>query len=90
MTTKSSRSGDKQLGRLRWALAAGSVIASLAGTRLVAVKDAAQTAVPAPSAATIVIPAAGTVQQIELAPIPTAVPPAVLPLQPIARTQSSR
>lgn len=97
MTTKNARrSGDKQLGQWKLVLAAGAVAASLAGTRLVAEKDAAQTAVPATT--TIVVPApaantttaSGSLQQIELAPVPTAVSPVAMPVQPIVRTRSSR
>ncbi|MAT95569.1 MAG: hypothetical protein CL608_00255 [Anaerolineaceae bacterium] len=99
MTTKRRARPNQQTDILKTFLVVGSLVATLAGTRLLAAQDTAvpQTAVPATEAVTIVVPAdnssalplpptnRGT--QIELKQIPQVVQPQI---RPVARARSSR
>jgi len=84
-------------GGLKAALVIGSLVASVIGARLVAVKDAAATAArsalyidPGPQAQ----PAAPNTVSIDklgaLLGIPTVIAPAPMPVSPITSTRSSR
>ncbi|MCA9973486.1 MAG: hypothetical protein KC425_24880 [Anaerolineales bacterium] len=97
MTTKNTRRAGQQLTALKVTLAAGSLLATLAGTRLLAVNDTSLAAAAAPEPVVITVPetaapsapaAASGGVRLELAPVPTAVAPVALP--PVARTRSSR
>lgn len=97
--TKQSTRPNQQVGALKALLLTGSVIAALAGTRLLALQEPAATEVPVAvtESITVVVPAAeataiplpptsrGT--KIELQPIPQVVQPQI---NPVARTRSSR
>lgn len=98
MTKKSARP-NQQVGVLKALLLTGSVVATLAGTRLLALQEPVETETPVSTAenVTVVVPAAelttiplpptmrGT--QVELKPIPQVVQPQI---NPVARTRSSR
>lgn len=95
MTTKRSGRAGQQLTALKLTLAAGSLLATLAGTRLLAVNDAAPPDAPQPVVITVPdAPAAGAATgagggfRLELAPVPTAAAPVDIP--PVARSRSSR
>lgn len=105
MTTKRSRRPDQQWGTLKAMLVVGSMAATLAGTRLLALQEpVVETAVVTPEPVVVVVPAAATSSlpmppnwdaanrgaQVELAPIPQAVTPDIRPVQPVARSRSSR
>jgi len=99
MTTNRKGPASQQSGTLKTFLVVGSLLATLAGTRLLAAQDVSvtETAVPVTDAITVVVPAdtnstlplpptyRGT--QIELKQIPQVVQPQI---RPVARTQSSR
>lgn len=100
MTTNRATRSGQQTGMLKTALVVGSLVATLAGTRLLAAQDAAAAAavVPADAAVTIVVPAdngtttlplppTGRGTQIELKQIPQVVQPQI---RPVARARSSR
>lgn len=101
MTTNRSARTGQQTGMLKTFLVAGSLVATLAGTRLLSAQD---TAVPANAAVTVMVPAANSTAvtsssnalplpptsggtQIELKAIPQVVQPRI---QSVARTRSSR
>ena len=97
--TKPAARPKQQTGALAAVLLTGSVIATLAGTRLLSFQDVGQPAtavnptaattimVPAAETSTIALPPTGRGVQIELPPIPQAVQPQI---QPVARTRSSQ
>ncbi len=99
MTTKRPGHNNQAAGTLKTFLVVGSLLATLAGTRLLAAQDVSvtETAVLITDAITVVVPAdtssglplpptdRGT--QIELKQIPQVVQPQI---RPVARTQSSR
>jgi len=99
--TKRSTRPNQQVGTLKAMLLTGSVIATLAGTRLLAQQEQAATEVfvPAAQPAAVVaqapqvssIPLPPTMQgtQVELKPIPQVVQPRIN-TAPVARTRSSR
>lgn len=99
MTTNRKAPASQQSGTLKTFLVVGSLLATLAGTRLLAAQGvpAAETAVPVTNAITVVVPAENSTTlplpptsrgtQIELKPIPQVVQPQI---RPVARTQSSR
>lgn len=84
MTKKKSGS---QLGPMKGVLIVASVAASLLGARLAALGDG-QSAGDRPAASQVVVQTGSRMQVVELAPIPTAISPDMLP--PVARSQSSR
>jgi hypothetical protein len=96
--TKHRPRANQQIGTLRALILTGSVIATLVGTRLLALQETARPeshdsgtesvtiAVPAESSS-ISLPTIIRGAQIELKPIPQVVRPQ---LNPIARTRSSR
>lgn len=101
MTNRNRRSGQ-QMGTLKAFLITGSVIATLAGTQLLAKQGAtAETGVSPTEAVTLVVPAAEALPmpptttttigdrsvQIQLAPVPQAITPQI---NPVVRTRSSR
>lgn len=100
MTTKQKRP-QQQNGILTALLVAGSLTATVAGTRLLAAQEAATAAVeitvsstepvtvvvPAESATAVPLPPNSRGVQIELPTIPQVVQPQI---QPVARTRSSR
>lgn len=106
MTTNRQGRANQQTGMLKTFLVAGSLVATLAGTRLLAAQDTAvsTTAVPADAAVTVMIPAANstTVTSSSSAlPLPPtsggaqvelkAIPQVVQPqIQPVASARSSR
>lgn len=86
---------------VKHALLVGSVLASLAGARVLAWQDAPTTPLPAPAQPTLLtieplaLPpgmggAADEPVVLDLQPIPTAVHAQPRPVQPVARTRSSR
>ena len=101
MTTNHSARQGQQTGTLKTALVVGSLVATLAGTRLLAAQDTAvpETAVSTDAAVTVVVPvesgststlplpptSRGT--QVELKAIPQVVQPQI---QPVVRARSSR
>lgn len=97
--TKRTTRHNKQVGRLKALLFTGSVIATLAGTRLLALQEPVKTEAPfsTTESVMVVVPAGGTSsvplpgtnrgKKIELKPIPQVIQPQ---LNPVARTQSSR
>ncbi|MCC6605565.1 MAG: hypothetical protein IT327_20325 [Anaerolineae bacterium] len=99
MTTNRKAPAGQQTGTLKTFLVVGSLLATLAGTRLLAAQDVAiaETAVPVTNAITVVVPAENSSglplpptsrgTQIELKQIPQVVQPQI---RPVARTQSSR
>lgn len=105
MTTNRSRRTSQQTGTLKTVLVVGSLVATLAGTRLLAAQDTAvsTTAVPIDAPVTVVIPAdnsAATSSSSTLPLPPTsggtqvqlkAIPQVVQPqIRPVARARSSR
>jgi hypothetical protein len=98
MTRKTSRV-SQQTGTLKAILLTGSVMATLAGTRLLALQEpvAADTPAATNESATVVVPenTASSIPlpptmrgtQVELKPIPQVVQPKI---NPVARTRSSR
>jgi hypothetical protein len=104
MTTNRKGRANQQTGLLKTFLVAGSLVATLAGTRLLATQDTAvsTSAVPADAAITVVVPAdnspAATSSTLPLPPTSggtkielQAIPQVVQPqIQPVARTRSSR
>lgn len=90
---------NRQAGALKVLLLTGSMIATLAGTRLLAWQEASATeisvsttesvaiTVPAAEASSMSLPPTNRGTQIELKPIPQAVLPQI---KPVARTRSSR
>ena len=97
MTKRAARS-KRQTGMLKTFLTVGSLIATLAGTRLLSLREAVQTetAVPSndpittviyvePAQTPLLLPNRG--RQIELKQIPQVVQPNI---QPVARTRSSK
>ena len=98
MTKRTGRTGQ-QTGALKAVLLTGSVIATLAGTRLLALQEpvAADTPAATNESVTVVIPenTASSIPlpptmrgtQVELKPIPQVVQPKI---NPVARTRSSR
>jgi hypothetical protein len=99
MTTNRSGRSGQQTGTLKTALVVGTLVATLAGTRLLAAQDTAvvETAVPTDAAVTVVVPAESSSTlplpptsrgtQVQLEAIPQVVQPNI---QPVARTRSSR
>lgn len=99
MTTNRKAPSSQQSSTLKTFLVVGSLLATLAGTRLLAAQEVpvAEAAVLPTNAITVVVPAEngsglplpptsrGT--QVELKPIPQVVQPQI---RPVARTQSSR
>jgi hypothetical protein len=97
--TKQSARPNQQVGALKALLLTGSVIATLAGTRLLALQEPAETetSISAAESITVVVPAAESSSiplpptmrgaQIELKPIPQVVQPQI---NPVARTRSSQ
>lgn len=97
--TKRTARHNQRVGRLKALILTGSVIATLAGTRLLALQEPVDTgiSVSTTESVTVVVPAADSSSvplprtnrgtQIELKPIPQVVQPR---LNPVARTQSSR
>ena len=106
MTTNRQGRSNQQTGMLKTFLVAGSLVATLAGTRLLAAQDTAvsTTAVPADAAITVVVPAdnsAAATTSTSTLPLPPtsggtqiqlkAIPQVVQPqIQPVARARSSR
>ncbi len=100
MTKRTERTGQ-QVGALKAMLLTGSVIATLAGTRLLALQEPAVTDVPAAAnesitvvvpnntASSIPLPPTMRGTQVELKPIPQVVQPQIN-INPVARTRSSR
>lgn len=98
MTKRNSHTGQ-QTGALKAVLLTGSVIATLAGTRLLALQETAAADIPAATnqSTTVVVPdnTASSIPlpptmrgtQVELKPIPQVVQPKI---NPVARTRSSR
>lgn len=101
MTKQQAARPNQQVGTLKAMLLTGSVIATLAGTRLLAqqeqvvtdifVPDAQPAAVVAQAPQVSSIPLPPTMQgtQVELKPIPQVVQPQINAV-PVARTRSSR
>lgn len=100
MTTNRKRQNKQETGALKTFLVAGSLMATLAGTRLLAAQEmpVAETAVvSATEAITVVIPTDNSTAlplpptnrgtQIQLKQIPQVVQPQI---RPVARTRSSR
>ncbi|MCB8927749.1 MAG: hypothetical protein H6652_19210 [Ardenticatenaceae bacterium] len=100
MTTNHSARKGQQTGMLKTALVVGSLVATLAGTRLLAAQDTAvpETAVPTDAAVTVVVPAESSSStlplpptsrgtQVELQAIPQVVQPQI---RPVVRARSSR
>jgi hypothetical protein len=99
MTTNRKGRANQQTGTLKTFLVVGSLVATLAGTRLLAAQDTAvpQTAVPTTQTITVVVPASNSSTlplpptdrgtQIELKQIPQVVQPQI---QPVARARSSQ
>ena len=99
MTTKRTARSGQQGGLLKTFLVVGSLVATLAGTRLLAAQDSvvAEATVPANAPVTVVVPASGSTDlplpptsrgtQIELKQIPQVVQPQI---QPVARARSSQ
>jgi len=105
MTTNRSERSKQQTGTLKTFLVVGSLVATLAGTRLLAAQDTAviETAVPVDASITVVVPAensAATTGTNSLPLPPTsrgtqielkAIPQVVQPqIQPVVRARSSR
>jgi len=97
MTKKSSRP-NQQVGVLKALMLTGSVIATLAGTRLLAQQDSAvemdmavneplTVIVPTEDVVSIPLPPTHRGTQVHLAPIPQVVQPQI---RPVARSRSSR
>lgn len=96
---KKASPNNRQAGALKMLLLTGSMIATLAGTRLLAWQEAAAIEIPvsttesvtvtmpAVEASSIPLPPTNRGTQIELKPIPQAVLPQI---KPVARTRSSR
>lgn len=99
MTTNRSARQGNQTGLLKTALVVGSLVATVAGTQLLAAQDTAvaETAVspnapvtvvvPAESSSTLPLPPTSRGAQVELQAIPQAVQPQI---QPVVRARSSR
>lgn len=99
--TKQSARPNQQVGPLKAMLLTGSVIATLAGTRLLALQDQAATEVFIPAAQPVAVvaqapevsslPLPPTMQgtQVQLKPIPQVVQPQINAV-PVARTRSSQ
>lgn len=99
MTTNRKGPAGQQTGTLKTFLVVGSLLATLAGTRLLAAQDVSviETAVPSTDAITVLVPADNSTAlplpptnrgtQIELKQIPQVVQPQI---RPVARTGSSR
>lgn len=99
MTTNRTARNGNQTGILKTALVVGSLIATLAGTRLLAAQDTAvvETAVSPAAAVTVVVPAQSSSSlplpptsrgtQVQLQAIPQVVQPHI---QPVVRARSSR
>ena len=99
MTTNRKRNTSQQIGPLKTFLVVGSLLATLAGTRLLAAQDVSvgETAVSPTESVTIVIPADNSATlplpptnrgtQVQLQQIPQVVQPQI---RPVARTRSSR
>jgi len=101
MTTNHSARKGQQTGMLKTALVVGSLVATLAGTRLLAAQDTAvpETAVSTDAAVTVVVPAESSSTstlplpptsrgtQVELQAIPQVVQPQI---RPVVRARSSR
>lgn len=97
--TKQSARPNQQVGALKALLLTGSVIATLAGTRLLALQEPAAADTPAvtnesvtvvvpdSTASSIPLPPTMRGTQVELKPIPQVVQPKI---NPVARTRSSR
>jgi hypothetical protein len=97
--TKRSTRHNKQVGKLKALILTGSVIATLAGTRLLALQEPAKAEVPfsTTESITVVVPAVSSSSvplpptdrgtRVELKAIPQVVQPQ---LNPVARTQSSQ
>lgn len=87
-----SRPKPKGTGGLTQLLLLGSMLATLAGTYMLARQDqGARAATTAQTTHTLYVPAAGSVGGVNLAlqPVPTLVP-ASQRVRPVARTRSSR
>lgn len=101
MTTNRSGRSGQQTGMLKTFLVMGSLVATLAGTRLLAAQDTAfvETVVPLDTPVTVVVPAESSSSstlplpptsrgtQVQLEAIPQVVQPQI---QPVARARSSR
>jgi hypothetical protein len=99
MMTKKGKRPNQQTGKLKALLLTGSVIATLAGVRLlplqeqavaeapVSVYEPVTIIVPSVETSTIPLPPGKRGTQVELKPIPQVVQPQI---NPVARTQSSR
>jgi hypothetical protein len=97
--TKQSARPNQQVGALKALLLTGSVVATLAGTRLLALQEPTMTDVPATvnesttvvvpesSASSIPLPSTMRGTEVELKPIPQVVQPQI---NPVARTRSSK
>jgi hypothetical protein len=105
MTTNRSARTGQQTGTLKTFLVVGSLVATLAGTRLLAAQDTAvsTTAVPTDAAVTVIMPADNSAADNSTSALPLpptsggtqielqAIPQVVQPqIQPVARTRSSR
>lgn len=105
MTTNRSARSGQQTGLLKTFLVVGSLAATLAGTRLLAMQDTAvvETAVPVDAAVTVIVPAENSALATSgnALPLPPTsrgaqielqpIPQAVQPqIQPVARARSSR
>ncbi|MBK8902533.1 MAG: hypothetical protein IPM53_15200 [Anaerolineaceae bacterium] len=104
MTTNRPARSSQQTGTLKTFLVVGSLVATLAGTRLLAAQDTAvpetmvpDTAVPVTESVTVVVPSASSAT-LPLPPTSRGtqielqqIPQVVQPhIQPVARTRSSR
>ena len=105
MTTKDSKRQPQQWGTLKTVLVVGSLTATLAGTRLLALQEpVVQTAVNTQNPVVVVVPAPETTPlplppnlagnsrgvQVELAPVPKAVSPQINPVQKTQQSQPSQ
>ncbi|MCA9934882.1 MAG: hypothetical protein KC415_13200 [Anaerolineales bacterium] len=105
MTTKRRKRPNQQLGALKTLLVVGSMAATLAGTRLLAMQDTQDTAVSQTAPVIVVVPATqmqqttyplpptmngdGRGTAVQLQPIPQAVTPNIQ-VRPVAQSRSSR
>ncbi len=105
MTTRGTKRQPQQWEGLKAVLIVGSLAATLAGTRLLAMQEPlAETAVPVQEPVVVVVPAPATSSlplppnlsngnrgvNVELAPVPKAVSPQINPVQKAQQSQQSQ
>ena len=103
VTTRSTKRQPQQWEGLKAVLIVGSLAATLAGTRLLALQEPVVVVVPAPETSALPLPPNRGNEnrgvRVELAPVPRAVTPQINPVQqvqqvqqvnPVARSRSSK